>query len=109
MTALCAVELQQAGIPIEVLDKPYGEPKSDVGGRLGDFTFRRAWYYWVVYGPMPLAQAEIMFADPAGRDISTGGVRTSSSDVTGHGIMATPRARAAPPRPWRRARRRCHR
>lgn len=67
-TALCAVELQQAGIPIEVLDKPYGEPKSDVGGRLGDFTFRRAWYYWVVYGPMPLAQAEIMFADPAGRD-----------------------------------------
>jgi len=25
-TALCAVELQQAGIPIEVLDKPYGRP-----------------------------------------------------------------------------------
>mgnify|MGYP003553891872 FL=1 len=67
-TAHCAVELQQAGVPIEVLDQPYGEPKSDVGGRLGDFTFRRLWYYWVVYGPMPLAQAETLYADPAGRD-----------------------------------------
>ena len=73
-TAICAVELQQAGIPVELLDKPYGEPKSDIGGRLGDFTFRRAWYYWVVKGPMPLAQAEAMYADPVGaRDVRVAG------------------------------------
>lgn len=65
-TAICAVELQQAGIPVELLATPYGEPKSDIGGRLGDFTFRRAWYYWVVRGPMPLAQAEAMYARPVG-------------------------------------------
>ena len=65
-TAICAVELQQAGVPVELLATPYGEPKSDIGGRLGDFTFRRAWYYWVVRGPMPLAQAEATHADPVG-------------------------------------------
>jgi len=36
-------------------------------GKLGDFTFHRAWYYWVAKGPMPLKNALELYADPAGR------------------------------------------
>jgi len=47
-TELISVELQNAGIPIEVLDAPYGEPRATLGGRIGKFIFRRAWVYWTV-------------------------------------------------------------
>lgn len=79
-TAICAVELQQAGVPVELLATSYGEPRSDIGGRLGDFTFRRAWYYWVVRGPMPLAQAQTMYADPVGA-LDVHSSRISSRDI----------------------------
>lgn len=39
----------------------------DVSGRLGPFTFKRAWTYYTVKGPVPLAVAEEMYADPVGR------------------------------------------
>ena len=73
-TTECRAELDAAGVPVEVLDKPYGEPQSRVGGKLGDFTFRRAWYYWIVCGPMPLQQAEAMYAHADGaRDVRVAG------------------------------------
>ena len=47
-TELIAIELQKAGIPIEALDSPWGEPRAMLGGRLGKFRFRRGWVYWIV-------------------------------------------------------------
>lgn len=47
-------ELEAAGIPVvraPLLDR---EVRTRLEGRLGDFTFERAWTYWVVKGPMPL-------------------------------------------------------
>lgn len=35
-------------------------------GRIGAFTFRRAWSYWIVSGPMPLDVARRLYADPVG-------------------------------------------
>ena len=51
-TELVAIELQKAGIPIEMLDVPYGaygEPRATLGGSIGKFIFRRAWVYWTVH------------------------------------------------------------
>lgn len=38
-----------------------------ISGKLGPFGFRRFWYYWSVHGPVPLAVAEELYADPEGR------------------------------------------
>ena len=59
-------ELSIAGIPAESVEYRNTEVPYTVIGKLGAFTFRRAWYYWTVSGPMPLAEAEKMYADPAG-------------------------------------------
>lgn len=73
-TRICREELLAAGIPTEALNEPYGEPQSWVGGTLNGFTFRRAWYYWIVEGPMPLDTANRLYADPIGaRDVRAAG------------------------------------
>jgi hypothetical protein len=37
-------------------------------GQLGEFRFKRAWYYWVVKGKVPLNVAQELYADPLGHD-----------------------------------------
>ena len=59
-TLYAAHELGAAGIPAQPCE-PYGEPQATVEGVLGRFTFRRAWYYWICEGPMPLAEAQALF------------------------------------------------
>lgn len=59
-TLYAAHELGAAGVPARPCD-PYGEPQATVEGVLGRFTFRRAWRYWVVEGPMPLETAQALF------------------------------------------------
>lgn len=49
--------------------EPYGEVPATYGGKLGAFTFRRAWYYWVVKGPMPLEVARKLYEHPRGREV----------------------------------------
>lgn len=79
-TVLCAAELGAAGIPLDFLAEPYGEPRSRVGGILHGFTFRRAWYYWVVIGMMPIEQARVLYADPVGlRAVRTAGFAGNDS------------------------------
>ena len=62
-------ELTIAEISVE--KNPKGRNSGEVPylfmGRLGPFTFRRAWYYWMVKGPMPLEAAEEMYKHEDGR------------------------------------------
>ena len=70
----CAAELTAAGIGIEVVDTPYGEPQARVVGRLGGVKFHRAWYYWVAKGKVPRDVARRLYADPIGqRDVRVAG------------------------------------
>ena len=41
------VELKKAGIPIEKIDSPEGECAYTLIGKLKNWTFKRAWYYWM--------------------------------------------------------------
>ena len=44
-------ELEQAGINVKpITEKHHSEVPCSLMGELGKFTFRRAWYYWVVKG-----------------------------------------------------------
>lgn len=55
-------ELTLAEIPLRInRDLLKGEVVTQYEGVLGKFTFRRAWYYWVVNGPTPLAVAQEIF------------------------------------------------
>lgn len=74
-TAYAAQELQAAGIPIEPFDPERREVQSQVCGRLGAFTFTRAWYYWVVEGPMPLEAAIALWdsSEVVRRDVRVAG------------------------------------
>lgn len=66
----CARELQCAGIPLFVKDEePRGEVKSAIVGRLGQFTFERAWYYWMVSGSyIPIEMANELYANSIGKE-----------------------------------------
>ena len=71
-----AEELRRCRIEPRPLDddERHGEVPATIGGRLGALTFRRAWYYWMVHGDVPLAIAERLYADPIGRaDIRVAG------------------------------------
>lgn len=61
-------ELERARVPVETCERVRGEVAYSVLGRLGDFTFRRAWYYYIVDGPVPIEVAREIYADPVGRD-----------------------------------------
>lgn len=61
-------ELTRCKIEIVRADEPRkSEVAARLTGKLGPFTFKRAWYYWVVEGPMPLGWAKVLYADPVGR------------------------------------------
>lgn len=67
-------ELARCGIEIVRGERSTHEVTASITGKLGAFTFRRAWYYWVVEGPMPLDVALKLYADPVGKsDIRSGG------------------------------------
>lgn len=61
-------ELRRSRIEIIEGEPLPGEVPATLTGKLGPFTFRRAWYYWVVKGPMPLDAARTLYDDPAGRE-----------------------------------------
>ena len=61
-------ELQEAGIEIVRGKMRQGEVKTNITGRLGEFTFKRAWYYWIVSGPVPLDVAKEMYATEIGKE-----------------------------------------
>jgi hypothetical protein len=66
-------ELETAGIPVATAKPHTNEVPYTIMGRLGGFTFHRAWYYWVVDGPMPMWLAERINIDPANKAIRVAG------------------------------------
>lgn len=66
-TETAKIELCAAGIEPVTTDPGRREVPSKIAGRLGAFTFTRAWYYWVAEGPMPLEAARSLYAHPVGR------------------------------------------
>lgn len=74
-----ALELDECGVPIHVDRDAVGEVPTILYGRLPavsrpHFVFRRAWYYWVVRGEVPLSVAKELYADPVGqKDVRVAG------------------------------------
>ena len=62
----CREELRLARIEAVEVER-YGEPRTTVAGRLNGIEFRRAWYYWVADGRVPLNVARRLYEDPIGR------------------------------------------
>ena len=55
---------------IDIIESPKSnghEVNAKLTGKLGEFTFKRDWYYWVVSGPMPIEVARELYADPVGK------------------------------------------
>lgn len=81
------LELQLAGITLRAAESK-GEVPCSLEGilitKLGEFKFRRAWYYWVVEGNVPLELAEAMYANEVGK---------KTVRVTGH-------CGCPPPKKW---------
>ena len=63
-------ELMRARIPAVDVPREDKNPdvKYSVEGRMGEFRFTRAWYYWVVSGPTPLEIAKRLHEDPIGKE-----------------------------------------
>lgn len=57
----CGIEVVEHGARLK-----HPEMRVSVTGQLGAFTFERAWYYWIVRGPMPLDVAKRLYAHPVG-------------------------------------------
>lgn len=70
-----ADQLGRRGIYLPGLDSPTEKiAVYEVRATLGKYQFRRAWYYWIVKGPVPLEVAKEMYAAPEGRhDVRAGG------------------------------------
>jgi hypothetical protein len=67
-------ELRSCGIDIVEGKRVGGEVAASLQGKLKDFTFQRAWYYWVVEGLVPLHVAQELYADEVGKtDIRVAG------------------------------------
>lgn len=60
-------ELTAAGIEVVPIQKGNTEVPYSVVGQLGNFTFKRAWYYWMVGGDVPLEIAKEMYTTEVGK------------------------------------------
>lgn len=60
-------ELARSRIEIVRGERRCGEVPASIIGKLGSFTFRRAWYYWIVEGNIPLSMARELYEDPVGK------------------------------------------
>lgn len=58
-------ELKNCGIEIVEGELNKGEVPYTLTGKLGQFTFTRAWYYWCVEGPHAVHLAKILHDHPA--------------------------------------------
>ena len=78
-------ELVRCGIDIIEGERAKGEVAASISGKLKDFTFQRAWYYWSVDGLVPLSIAQELYKDEVGK-----------TDIRVSGHCGCP----APEKPW---------
>jgi hypothetical protein len=99
-----ALELLKAGIPAVIGERYPGEVAATVTGQLGKFAFRRAWYYWVAEGPMPVRLAREIHAHQFGAMVRVNGNCTCPApdghqvewyDETGRQVLDIPRREEA--------------
>lgn len=94
-------ELGQAGVSMVGVpkDEIHSEVPYTIEGRMRPFKFRRAWYYWVVEGRVPIEAAREMYENPVGKkDVRAGGDCTCPEpetqaewfDPEGHKLWADP-------------------
>jgi hypothetical protein len=93
-------ELTRCRIGIVEGNEPTGEVPATVTGQIGAIELRRAWYYWVAEGPVPLELAQGMYDDPIGRtDIrvsghcgcpAPAGRHVARTDATGRRLVLDP-------------------
>jgi hypothetical protein len=62
------MELRRCIIPAVSCEKNVGEVGYTVFGQLNGFTFKRAWYYYIVDGKLPLSLAKRLYDDPCGEN-----------------------------------------
>jgi len=62
-----AQELALARIPAAIAEPHRDEVPYQLYGKLGPYEFRRAWYYWMVKGPVPYDAAVFMYEHPHGK------------------------------------------
>ena len=60
-------ELTRSRIEIVRGERGTGEVPYTITGKLGPITFKRAWYYWMTSGQIPLTIALQLYADPVGK------------------------------------------
>lgn len=60
-------ELTEACVPFYKGYTADGEVQATLIGEHKRFRFERAWYYWVVSGPVPIPLAKELYEDPRGR------------------------------------------
>lgn len=60
-------ELKRCGVPVLETNEVSGEVPYTIKGKLGPFSFTRAWSYYVVEGKVPLRVAEMLYEDEVGR------------------------------------------
>jgi len=80
-TAACSAELLSAGITLHTVDPGTREVPSAMGGTLGDWSFRRAWRYWIAYidGPGIPRDKAIAFNKLWGSEVRVGGYAGGTS------------------------------
>lgn len=61
------VELRRAGIEVVSGAKSNGEVSTIITGQLEQFTFVRAWRYWMVRGHVPLVVARELYENLIGK------------------------------------------
>lgn len=68
-------ELTEAGIGIHHVPLEHSqEVQFTLIGKLGQFVFKRGWYYWRVSGDVPIAVARKIYANPVGaKDVRAAG------------------------------------
>jgi hypothetical protein len=67
-------ELVRTGIQVVRGARNGHEVNASITGKLGRFSFSRAWYYYIAVGDMPIGIARQLYADPVGQtDIRVSG------------------------------------
>ena len=82
-----ARSLERAGIEVARLSQAWGNPASQLRGRLGPIEFARALSGWTASGPLPLAVARALYKHPVARSETRVGGRVDQPPPEGPWVV----------------------